>query len=41
MPCCAPSTAHPWVSRGGVKLAAALDHFRFDPIFDPSGRGLP
>jgi 23S rRNA (cytidine1920-2'-O)/16S rRNA (cytidine1409-2'-O)-methyltransferase len=23
--------AHPWVSRGGVKLAAALDHFRFDP----------
>ena len=30
--------AHPWVSRGGVKLAAALDHFRFDPIFDPSGR---
>ena len=29
--------AHPWVSRGGVKLAAALDHFRFDPIFDPSG----
>jgi 23S rRNA (cytidine1920-2'-O)/16S rRNA (cytidine1409-2'-O)-methyltransferase len=25
---CAP---HPWVSRGGVKLASALDHFRFDP----------
>ncbi len=24
--------AHPWVSRGGVKLAAALDHFRFDPV---------
>src|SRR5262250_3584772 len=24
-------SAHPWVSRGGVKLAAALDHFRFDP----------
>jgi 23S rRNA (cytidine1920-2'-O)/16S rRNA (cytidine1409-2'-O)-methyltransferase len=23
--------AHPWVSRAGVKLAAALDHFRFDP----------
>jgi 23S rRNA (cytidine1920-2'-O)/16S rRNA (cytidine1409-2'-O)-methyltransferase len=23
--------AHPWVSRGGVKLAAALDHFSFDP----------
>jgi 23S rRNA (cytidine1920-2'-O)/16S rRNA (cytidine1409-2'-O)-methyltransferase len=23
--------AHPWVSRGGVKLAAALDHFNFDP----------
>src|SRR2546422_11040842 len=23
--------AHPWVSRGGIKLAAALDHFRFDP----------
>jgi len=22
--------AHPWVSRGGVKLAAALDHFNFD-----------
>jgi 23S rRNA (cytidine1920-2'-O)/16S rRNA (cytidine1409-2'-O)-methyltransferase len=22
---------HPWVSRGGVKLAAALDMFRFDP----------
>ena len=22
---------HPWVSRGGVKLAAALDHFRFNP----------
>jgi 23S rRNA (cytidine1920-2'-O)/16S rRNA (cytidine1409-2'-O)-methyltransferase len=25
------SAAHPYVSRGGVKLAAALDHFRFDP----------
>jgi 23S rRNA (cytidine1920-2'-O)/16S rRNA (cytidine1409-2'-O)-methyltransferase len=25
--CAAP--AHPWVSRGGVKLAAALDHFGF------------
>src|SRR5438309_513981 len=23
--------AHPWVSRAGVKLAAALDHFRIDP----------
>jgi 23S rRNA (cytidine1920-2'-O)/16S rRNA (cytidine1409-2'-O)-methyltransferase len=23
--------AHRWVSRGGVKLAAALDHFGFDP----------
>jgi 23S rRNA (cytidine1920-2'-O)/16S rRNA (cytidine1409-2'-O)-methyltransferase len=22
---------HPWVSRGGLKLAAALDHFRVDP----------
>jgi 23S rRNA (cytidine1920-2'-O)/16S rRNA (cytidine1409-2'-O)-methyltransferase len=30
--------AHPFVSRGGVKLAAALDHFRFDPSFDPAGR---
>src|SRR6266852_5940087 len=30
--------AYPWVSRGGVKLAAALDHFRLDPIFDPTGR---
>src|SRR5262245_29126553 len=25
------SAAHPFVSRGGVKLAAALDHFRLDP----------
>ena len=25
------SPAHPWVSRGGVKLAAALDHFGIDP----------
>jgi 23S rRNA (cytidine1920-2'-O)/16S rRNA (cytidine1409-2'-O)-methyltransferase len=24
--------AHPWVSRGGVKLAEALNHFRFDPV---------
>jgi 23S rRNA (cytidine1920-2'-O)/16S rRNA (cytidine1409-2'-O)-methyltransferase len=24
--------AHPYVSRGGVKLAAALDHFGFDPV---------
>ena len=23
--------AHPWVSRGGVKLVAALDYFGFDP----------
>jgi 23S rRNA (cytidine1920-2'-O)/16S rRNA (cytidine1409-2'-O)-methyltransferase len=23
--------AHPFVSRGGIKLLAALDHFRFDP----------
>jgi len=23
--------AFPWVSRGGVKLAAAIDHFGFDP----------
>jgi len=23
--------AHPWVSRGGVKLAVALDHFGFGP----------
>jgi 23S rRNA (cytidine1920-2'-O)/16S rRNA (cytidine1409-2'-O)-methyltransferase len=30
--------AHPWVSRGGIKLAAALDHFRFDPSFDSAGR---
>jgi 23S rRNA (cytidine1920-2'-O)/16S rRNA (cytidine1409-2'-O)-methyltransferase len=22
---------HPWVSRGGIKLTAALDHFRFEP----------
>ena len=22
---------HPWVSRGGIKLAAALDHFQLDP----------
>jgi 23S rRNA (cytidine1920-2'-O)/16S rRNA (cytidine1409-2'-O)-methyltransferase len=25
------SLEHPWVSRGGVKLAAALDHFGVDP----------
>lgn len=25
------SPAHPYVSRGGVKLATALAHFRFDP----------
>jgi 23S rRNA (cytidine1920-2'-O)/16S rRNA (cytidine1409-2'-O)-methyltransferase len=27
----AATPAHPYVSRGGVKLAAALDHFRIDP----------
>jgi len=27
----AAEPAHPWVSRGGVKLAAALDRFGFDP----------
>lgn len=26
------SPAHPYVSRGGLKLAAALDLFRFDPL---------
>ena len=25
------SAAHPYVSRGGLKLAAALEHFGFDP----------
>jgi 23S rRNA (cytidine1920-2'-O)/16S rRNA (cytidine1409-2'-O)-methyltransferase len=30
--------AHPWVSRGGVKFAAALDHFGTDPAFDPADR---
>jgi 23S rRNA (cytidine1920-2'-O)/16S rRNA (cytidine1409-2'-O)-methyltransferase len=30
--------AHPYVSRGGVKLAAALDRFRSDPLFDPRNR---
>ncbi len=25
------SQPHPWVSRGGVKLSAALDHFALDP----------
>jgi 23S rRNA (cytidine1920-2'-O)/16S rRNA (cytidine1409-2'-O)-methyltransferase len=25
------NAAHPYVSRGGVKLVAALDHFHFDP----------
>src|SRR5262245_56652862 len=28
--------AHPWVSRGGIKLAAALDHF--GSAFNPAGR---
>lgn len=27
----AAEPAHPWVSRGGVKLAAGLDHFGFAP----------
>jgi 23S rRNA (cytidine1920-2'-O)/16S rRNA (cytidine1409-2'-O)-methyltransferase len=27
----AAAPAHPFVSRGGVKLSAALDHFGFDP----------
>jgi 23S rRNA (cytidine1920-2'-O)/16S rRNA (cytidine1409-2'-O)-methyltransferase len=26
------SAAHPYVSRGGVKLSAGLDHFGFDPL---------
>lgn len=30
--------AHPYVSRGGAKLAAALDRFASDPMFDPRGR---
>jgi 23S rRNA (cytidine1920-2'-O)/16S rRNA (cytidine1409-2'-O)-methyltransferase len=30
--------AHPWVSRGGLKLAAALDHFGGAAAFDPTGR---
>ena len=30
-PLAARAPAHPYVSRGGVKLAAALDHFGFDP----------
>jgi 23S rRNA (cytidine1920-2'-O)/16S rRNA (cytidine1409-2'-O)-methyltransferase len=30
--------AHPYVSRAGVKLAAALDHFRSGSLFDPRGR---
>lgn len=30
--------AHPYVSRAGVKLAAALDHFQSDPLLDPRGR---
>ena len=29
--CVAASAPHPWVSRGGVKLAAALDRFGIDP----------
>ena len=31
MPRSRATPAHPYVSRGGVKLAAALDHFGFDP----------
>ena len=31
MRCCAPRPRIRCVSRGGVKLAAALDHFGFDP----------
>jgi 23S rRNA (cytidine1920-2'-O)/16S rRNA (cytidine1409-2'-O)-methyltransferase len=34
----AAEPAHPWVSRGGAKLAAALDHFGADPAFAPAGR---
>jgi 23S rRNA (cytidine1920-2'-O)/16S rRNA (cytidine1409-2'-O)-methyltransferase len=30
--------AHPYVSRGGVKLAAARDHLRANPTFDPRDR---
>jgi 23S rRNA (cytidine1920-2'-O)/16S rRNA (cytidine1409-2'-O)-methyltransferase len=30
--------AHPWVSRGGIKLAAALDRFAGSSLLDPSGR---
>jgi len=26
---------HPWVSRGALKLVAALDHFGFDPAGRP------
>src|SRR5260370_20271861 len=33
--------AHPYVSRGGVKLAAPLDHLRVDPSFDPCCRLCP
>jgi 23S rRNA (cytidine1920-2'-O)/16S rRNA (cytidine1409-2'-O)-methyltransferase len=29
--CVEASAPHPWVSRGGVKLAHALEHFGFDP----------
>src|SRR3954447_7174093 len=29
------SPPHPWVSRGGVKLAYALEHFGFDPAGRP------
>ena len=29
------SAPYPWVSRGGVKLAHALEHFGFDPAGRP------
>ncbi len=32
----AASAPYPWVSRGGVKLAAALDAFAFDPAGKPA-----
>ena len=33
--------AHPWVSRGGVKLAAALDHFGIDPPAASASTSVP
>src|SRR3546814_13067050 len=38
---------HPWVSRGGIKIAHALEHFEIDVAgavaiaFGPSNGGLP